>query len=106
MLKHLKPRDILEVLLFLIGFIAIFAFAGYLETAPLGYAMWMAGILAVILWIVYIAIVAHQRKEEVNKPTLWMVVDGYWVAQDGSGRRFPTKKTTQPIFDQDQKEFA
>lgn len=105
MLKHLKPRDILETLLFLVCFIALFAFAGYLETAPLGISLWMAGGLAVVLWIVYIVVVARQRHQEQNQPTLWMAVNGYWVAQDGSGRSFPMQKTVQPIFDQDQKDL-
>jgi len=101
MLKHLKPRDILEIMLFVICFISIFAFAGYLNTAPLGVAMWMAGALAVILWVAYILVVAHQRRQEANRPILWMKINGKWIAQDGTGREHPMYKS-EPIFDQDQ----
>lgn len=106
MLKHLKPRDILEVVLFLVCFTAIFAFAGYLDNAPLGTAMWMAGLLAVILWVAYIIIVAQQRKAEDTRPILWMKVNGKWIAQDGTGREHPMHQKEQPVFDQDQKEAA
>jgi 4-hydroxybenzoate polyprenyltransferase len=103
-MRHLKPRDIVESLLFLICFTALFAFAGYLETAPLGLSMWMAGGLAIVLWIAYILIVVHQRKIEERRPILWMKINGKWVAQDGTGRIHPMHQNEQPIFDQDQKE--
>jgi len=105
-MKHLKPRDILETILFLLCFIAIFGLAGHLETAPMAVVMWMGGGMGIVLWVAYFIIVAQQRKAEVNRQTLWMAVNGYWVAQDGSGRKFPMQKTTQPLFDQDQKEAS
>lgn len=103
-MRHLKPRDIVEALLFLTCFTALFALAGFLETAPLGLSMWMAAIVAVVLWIAYLIVVIRQRTQDINRQTLWMAVDGHWVAQDGSGRSFPMQKTTQALFDQDQKD--
>ena len=102
MLKNLKPRDILEVLLFLICFIAIFAVAGVIETAPLSIALWLGGGLAIILWIAYIIVLAVQRNNELNRQTLWMAVNGHWVAQDGSGRSFPMQKTAENLINQNQ----
>lgn len=105
-MKHLTPRDILESILFLICFTAIFAFAGLLETAPLALSMWMAAILGLILWVLYFVIVCQQRKAEANNPTLWMRVNGQWIAQDGTGRLHPAsqeeanRRIEPAIFDQ------
>jgi hypothetical protein len=102
-MQYIKLRDILEFLMWGFGIVALIFLAGFLETAPLGITMWVAVLLAIVLWIAWIIIVAKQRKAESNKAVLWMVIDGYWVAQDGSGRRVPMRRTNnQPVFDQDE----
>jgi len=82
MLRNLKPRDILEVLLFLICFITIFAVASYLETAPLSIALWLGGLMAVLLWIAYIIVVSVQRNREASRMKLKIMSNGKWVDVD------------------------
>ncbi|AWN03282.2 hypothetical protein PBI_CAMILLE_35 [Microbacterium phage Camille] len=106
-LKHIKPRDILEFFLYGIGIVALILIAGYLESAPLGAALWVAVILAVALWIVWFVIVARQRKQENAEPTLWMMQNGLWTAMDGSGRTRPARlREAAQLFDQDEAAIA
>lgn len=91
---HLKPRDIVEMLLFIIGFVSIFAIAGYLETAPLALTMWLVGIIATALWVCYVILVVHQRKKESAMPVLWIRQDGRWISIPG-GRVKPSSENIE-----------
>jgi len=104
-MKHLKPRDILEILLFLICFITIFALAGYLETAPISSALWLGGGFAIVMWAAYIITVSAQRKREAARMRLKIMSDGVWVDVDtpegvlALSRAY--KKPNVQLFDQD-----
>lgn len=106
-MKNLKPRDILQVLLFLLCFITIFAVAGYLETAPISVALWLGGLLAIVLWIAYIIVVAVQRNQEANRIKLKVMANGKWVEVDSPegifalSRAYGAKNPQVEIFDQD-----
>lgn len=78
----MTPRDIIEVILFLVAFIALFALAGYMETAPIEITMWLAAIVSILLWVVYILVVAYQRNKEANRPRLKIMYKGQWVDVD------------------------
>ena len=82
MLMHIKIRDILEFFLFALGFLAIIAVAGFLETAPLAIALWVGAGLGIILWITWFIVVALQRKREAKRPTLKIMHNGEWVDVD------------------------
>lgn len=107
-MKHLTPRDILQVILFLLCFLTIFAVAGYLETAPVSVALWMGGALSIILWIAYIIVVAVQRNREHNRIKLKVMANGKWVDVDSPEGIFALSnayngrpKPNVQIFDQD-----
>ena len=99
MFKHLKPRDIVEFLLFGLGFLALIVIAGFLENAPIGISMWVAVVLALALWIVWAIIVINDRKNQAKAPKLFITKNGVW-AEVVSGA--PTTRREARIFDQDE----
>lgn len=106
-MRHLTIRDILEIILFAVGFLALCAIVGFLETAPITVAIWVAASASILLWIAYVFVTAYQRSKEAARRTLWIMHNGQWVAADGSGRTKPgpqivnQRRTPQPIFDYD-----
>ena len=116
MLKHIKPRDIVEFFLFGLIFVALIGFAGFLETAPLSLTMLVALVVGLGLWITWFILVVRQRAREHRRPDLKIMVDGKWVSVDSKvGAEAFTAAYLQPksatpvqIFDQDahQKEQA
>ena len=99
MFKHLKPRDIVEFLLFGLGFLALIVIAGFLENAPIGISMWVAVVLALALWIVWAIIVINDRKREAAAPKLYIMKNGVW-AEVVNGQQPATRREAR-IFDQD-----
>lgn len=101
-MKHLKLRDILEFLMWSFAIIALIALAGFLESAPLGITMWVAVILAVILWIVWGVLVIRERNAAASAPKLKIMHNGQWV--DVAEIQSDIRPISQPLFDQDKKE--
>ena len=101
MLKHIKPKDLIEFFLFGFVFVAIIVISGFLEAAPLSLGLLIAAAIGLILWVLWFALVARDRRREAKAPVLWMSNGKTWVAQDGSGRIQPFTRRVQPIFDQD-----
>lgn len=97
MLKHIKPRDIIQFMLTGFSFLALILIAGFLETAPIALAIWVAVGLATALWIVWIILVARDRREEL-RPRLMIMRNGEWVDVDDAAK---THSREHPIFDQD-----
>lgn len=79
MFKHLKPKDIIEFLAFGLGFVALIVIAGFLESSPIGISMWIAVVLALLLWIVWAIIVINDRKAQAATPRLKIMRNGQWV---------------------------
>lgn len=106
MLKHIKPKDILEFFLFALAFIAIIAVAGFLESAPISIALWVAAGLGVILWITWFIVVAVQRKREAKRPTLKIMHNGKWVDVDSQvgaqlmAQHYASPRRPLEVFDQ------
>ena len=102
MLKHIKPRDIVEFFLFGLIFVALIGFAGFLETAPLSLTMLVALVVGLGLWITWFILVVRQRAREHRRPDL-RVAEAFTAAY-----LQPKSATPVQIFDQDahQKEQA
>jgi Zn-dependent protease with chaperone function len=101
-LKHIKPRDILEFILFGFGFLALVLIAAFLESGPIALILWVAVSLGFILWIIFAVIVARQRAAEAAKPRLKMMHNGQWmdvavIEQLNNSPRRPVQ-----LFDQDE----
>ena len=102
MLKHSKPRDIVEFFLFGLIFVALIGFAGFLETAPLSLTMLVALVVGLGLWITWFILVVRQRAREHRRPDL-KIMEAFTA-----GYLQPKSATPVQIFDQDahQKEQA
>lgn len=101
MLKHIKPRDILEFFLFGIGILALIVLAGFLESAPLSVSIWVAVVLSVALWIVWFVLIAKERNKEAAAPKLKIMRNGQWV-DVMTGDTSPRTRREARIFDQDE----
>lgn len=99
MFKHLKPKDIIEFLAFGLGFVALIVIAGFLESSPIGISMWVAVILALMLWIVWAIIVVNDRKRQAAIPKLMIMQNGVWAEVAPVQ---PTTRREARIFDQDE----
>lgn len=101
MLKHIKPIDIVEFLLFGIGFLALIILAGFLESAPLGITVWVAVGLAFFLWLTFFVLRARQRAAEAAKPKLKMMHNGQWLDVAVIEQLNHSPRRPVQIFDQD-----
>lgn len=100
MLKHIKPVDIVEFFLFGFGILALILIAGFLESAPLGTAIWVAIGLAFVLWIVYFVLKAKDRQKAAQRG-LKIYRNGQW--EDVlTGDTVPSVRRAAQFFDQDQ----
>lgn len=112
MLKHIKPKDVIEFFLIALGFMALMVVASILESAPLGIALWLAVALSVILWIAWWVVVVIQRNKETQKPKLKIMSNGEWVDVDSPNgaaalaSAYSTPRRPIQLFDQDNKEQA
>ena len=110
MLKHIKPKDVIEFFLIALGFMALMVVASILESAPLGIALWLAGALSVILWIAWWVVVVIQGNKE-NR-ALKIMVNGKWEDVDSPAgaamlaQTYSTPRRPIQLFDQDDKEQA
>lgn len=95
---HLKPRDIVEFLFFGMLIAGLIVGSAVFESSPTSSIVWVAIFGSIILWIVYIAIVIHQRKVEHRRPKLKMNVNGQWVDVD----TLSTPRRPVQLFDQDE----
>lgn len=102
MLKHIKPIDIVEFLLFGFGFLALIILAGFLESAPLGITIWVAIGLAFLLWILFAVLRARQRSAEAAKPRLKMMHNGQWLDVAVIEQIQQSPRRPVQIFDQDE----
>lgn len=111
MLKHIKPRDIVEFLLFAVGFVALVTLAAFLESAPLSLSLWIAVALGVVLWIIWGILVIREREKEARKPRLKIMRNGTWEDVMGLDDVLPgamirpidtALRTTPMIFDQEE----
>ena len=101
MLKNIKPKDVVEFFLFGLAFLALIVIAGYLDSAPIGQAIWVAVGLAVVLWLIWLALVARDRNRETARPKLKMMRNGQWVDVDTRVDPSNLQRTAQ-FFDQDE----
>lgn len=99
MLKHIKPRDLIEFFLFGLAFLALVVVAGYLESTPVGTAIWVAVVLAIVLWITWFLLVARDRNRDAARPKLKMMRNGEWVDVDTLVD--PANLQPAQFFDQD-----
>ncbi|QCG77533.1 hypothetical protein SEA_DIZZYRUDY_36 [Microbacterium phage DizzyRudy] len=116
MLKHIKPRDIVEFFLFAFVIMVLILVTGVLESAPLEQAVLVAIPLAIALWLTWFILIARERARDHRRPDLKIMVDGKWVSVDSKvgAQAFsaaylqPRSATPVQIFDQDahQKEQA
>lgn len=98
MLKHIKPKDILEFLLFGVALVVLFIVCG-MENAPLPVLLPTLGLVSLILWITWFCIVAYERKQRAEKPKLKMMHNGEW--HDLVEVEYVPKRQDFPIYDQD-----
>lgn len=98
MLKHIKPKDIVEFFLFGLIAVAVFIVCG-MENAPLSILLPTAGIVALFLWLIWFGIVIHERNQTAKKPKLKMMHNGEW--HDVVEVEYVPQRQDFPIYDQD-----
>jgi len=78
---HIKPKDIVQTMLYLIGFLTLMVLAAYLETAPMAVilGLWIVAALVLILIVTWFILVAKERERENARPKLKMMQNGRWV---------------------------
>lgn len=109
MLKHIKLKDLIEFFLIGVGFMVLILVASILDSAPLGQALWLGVVLALILWIVWFVDVAIERRK--NAPRLKILKDGRWIdIESPAGLALLATMRTSPqhpvqVFDQDNPEY-
>jgi hypothetical protein len=96
-LKHIKPKDILEFLLYGLAFVALIVVCG-LENAPLGILLPVLVIVALPLWIGWFVLVAYERKKRAGQPRLKMMHNGEWL--DVVEVEYVPQRRDIPIYDQ------
>ena len=100
MLKHIRPKDVVEFLLIGLAVTVLIIVAGILESAPLGIALWLAVALAVILWVTWFIIVGIQRNNDSRRPKLKILRNGQWVDVEHVSDLSTPRRPVQ-LFDQD-----
>lgn len=74
-MKHIKPKDIVEFMVFGLLVALLIFVSGYLESTPIYQGVIVAGVLASILWIIWGVLTYRDRR-----PRLMVWIDGRgWV---------------------------
>lgn len=99
MLKHIKPKDILEFLLFG-ALIVLLLFVCSIVTAPLPVLLWTLLPLAAVLWVIWFIVVVYERNKRAKAPGLKIFRNGEWIDVQTGEAFQPTRRQAQ-FYDQD-----